>query len=183
MAYSPLPEGLEVIQLPPARYRIDYAALVRRLVPSFLRQPTQLAWLEVLTTPVQSLYGVLLSYRLQTIRELSYDSRVLMFEKALNDRFDRTARRIRIRNADSELEFTYDYFSDEDQPDEYTFMRNEHPPEPWQYDYEWTEFSTQTDFTVVAPVALQPRARQLHALIGRLKLANKNYTLLFQNQR
>lgn len=180
MALNPNPTTVIDPLLPaPTPYRVDWPRLVWLLLPALLRKPRQWAWLQVLTAPVARLHTAFVSYVFASRRELSYNAQVLCFERALNDRFDATRRRIVIRNADTEYAVSYDNFRYEQQPDQHLGMRSEMPP--WSHDRAWAEYSGQTDFTVLAPLLLRPRAVELHALIRRLKLANKNYLLLFQN--
>lgn len=162
---------------PPTRYRVDFEHLVALLLPALLRRPRQLAWLRWLTTPVRRLYGRFLAYEAAVRRELSYNSQVLLFEAALNDRFDPGVRRIRIANAGDELARVYVNFVVEQQPNPKVFFRSE--GQPPLYLYQSREFSNQTDFIVTAPAVLRARAGQLNAAIRRLKLANKHYLLRF----
>jgi hypothetical protein len=162
----------------PTRYRVDFARLVWLLLPALLRRPRQVAWLTWLTGPVRRLYARFVAYEAYVRRELSYNSQVLLFELALNDKFDPGLRRIYITNSGTELQPVYLNFVAEQQPnpDLYFQAENHQPP---VYLYRWIEFASQVDFIVHAPAILRPRAQQLHAAIRRLKLANKNYQLLF----
>ncbi|MCC3159530.1 hypothetical protein LJ737_19970 [Hymenobacter sp. 15J16-1T3B] len=182
MARNPYPGNvIDPLQPAPTAYRVDWARLVLLLLPALLRRPRQWAWLQVLTAPVARLHLDFISYLFASRRELSYSSQVLLFERALNDRFDPIRRRIVIRNADTEYAITYWNFVHEQQPvTEYLPQRHEAPPFPRPFRY-WAEYAGQTDFTVIAPLVLRPRAVELHALIRRLKLATKHYSLLFQN--
>ncbi|WP_400192830.1 hypothetical protein [Hymenobacter sp. B81] len=176
----PLPPHLLSTEAP-TRYRVAWPRLVRLLVPTVLRQPLQLAWLGVLTAPVARLHRELVAYLFQKRRELSYNSQVMLFERALNDRFDPLLQRIRIRNADTEFAITYWNFRAEQQPDD-DFLRNRSEMPPFGYYLRnRAEYAGQSDFTVVAPEYLQPKAVEIHELIRRLKLATKQYTLIFQN--
>jgi hypothetical protein len=163
----------------PTRYRVDFPRLVVLLLPALLRRPRQVAWLQWLTTPIRSLYDRFVPYEADVRRELSYDSRVLLFEKALNDRFDPAARRIYITNSDVELEPVYVNFMTEGQTNPVAHFQDEGAPP--LYLYRWVEFSGVADFIVHVPSILrQPQIiSQLRAVIQRLKLANKQYLLAF----
>ena len=156
---------------------MDFARLVVLLLPSLLRRPRQVAWLQWLTTPVANLYARFVAYEANVRRELSYNSQVLLFEAALNDRFDPAVRRIYISNSDAELQPLYVNFVAEQQPNPRLYFQSEGKPPV--YLFRWSEFSSQTDFVVTAPAVLAGRKQQLDALIRRLKLANTNYTLRF----
>lgn len=161
----------------PTRYRVDFARLVLLLLPSLLRRPRQVALLQWLTTPVRTLYARFVAYEAQVRRELSYNSQVLLFEAALNDRFDPALRRIYISNSDVELQPVYVNFVAEQQPNPVLYFQSE--GQAPVYLFRWVEFSQQADFVVHAPAVLRGRTGQINALIRRLKLTNKQYLLLF----
>ena len=179
MASNPIPAGPVAYAPPPTRYRVDFGRLVLLLVPALLRRPRQLAWLRWLTTPVRSLYARFVAYEAQVRRELSYNSQVLLFEEALNDRFDAALRRIFLTNSDVELSPVYVNFVAENQSNPRLYFHSEgHAP---VYLFRWVEFSQQADFVVHVPAILRtPQTiSQLNAAIRRLKLANKQYLLVF----
>ncbi len=163
----------------PTRYRVDFERLAWLLLPSLLRRPRQVAWLRLLTTPVRHLYARFVAYEAAVRRELSYNSQVLLFEAALNDRFDPAVRRIYISNSDVELQPVYVNFVAEQQPNPILYFQSE--AKAPVYLFQWAEFSQQTDFIVHAPSILNtPQLNtQLRAAIRRLKLANKQYLLTF----
>ncbi len=163
----------------PTRYRVDFRRLVVLLLPGLLRRPRQTALLQWLTTPVRSLYARFVAYEAQVRRELSYNSQVLLFEAALNDRFDPAVRRIYLTNSDVELSPVYVNFVAEQQPNPAAYFRSE--GQAPVYLFRWVEFSQQADFVVHAPAVLRtPQTiSQLNAAIRRLKLANKQYLLVF----
>ena len=160
-----------------SRFRIEWPALVRDLVPALLRRPTTLAWLEALTSPVASLYEQLLTYRVDVLRQLSYNGQTILLEKALNDTFDPAFRRIRIVNAVGEITPLYLNFVREQQPMPTAYFTQEPDYVPL-YVYRQVEFNTQLDFTVYAP-GQAGRAVALHTLIRRLKRAMTNYQILY----
>lgn len=163
----------------PTRYRVDFARLVLLLLPALLRRPRLLALAQWLTTPVASLYARFVAYEALVRRELSYNSQVLLFEEALNDRFDAALRRIYISNTDLDLQPVYVNFVAEQQPNPALYFEAE--GQPPVYLFQWAEFSQQSDFIVHAPTILRTAQTisQLNAAIRRLKLANKQYLLVF----
>lgn len=161
----------------PTRYRVDFARLAWLLLPTLLRRPRLVAFAQWLTTPVANLYTRFVAYEATVRRELSYNSQVLLFEAALNDRFDAALRRIYLTNTDVELQPVYLNFVAEAQPNPTLYFQAE--GQPPVYLFRWVEFSQQADFIVHAPAILKLKAGQLHAAIRRLKLANKQYLLVF----
>lgn len=163
--------------LPEPRFRLDFPALVRGLVPALLRRPRMLAWLEVLTSPVATLYREFLLYRADVLRQLSYNGQTILLEKALNDTFDPAFRRIRVRNAVGELAPVYVNFVREQQPNPVTYAVREAGYQPL-YLHSQMEFNSQVDFVVYAP-GLAGQALGLHTLVRRLKRAMTNYQILY----
>ena len=158
---------------------IDFERLAVQLLPALLRKPRLTGWLQALLYPLRQLYAGFLLYADRARVELAYNSQTIVFEKALNDRFDPTGRRIIIQNSDTELAPLYLNYKSEGQPDKYLRYAVEGPP--WAYLYNIAEFATQTDFTVRVPVVLRTteRTTQLHARIKHFKLATRRYSLKF----
>ncbi|GGG33513.1 hypothetical protein [Hymenobacter glacieicola] len=159
------------------RFRLNFPALVRGLVPSLLRKPRTLAWLEVLTSPIETIYQDFLNYQADVLRQLSYNGQTIMMEKALNDTFDPGFRRIRVRNAVGELAPVYVNFVREQQPNPTTTFVQEAGHQPLYLRHQ-VEFNSQVDFTVYAP-GLAAQALGLHAMVRRLKRAMTNYQILY----
>jgi hypothetical protein len=161
-------------KLPP-RYRLDLPRLVWLLLPVLLRKPRLLAWLNVLTSPVEYLYRQFLDYRLDTLRELSYNGQTALLEAALNDKLDPTLRRIVIRNSTNFLEALYINFKREAQPPTYASSKAEGRP---LYPHRASEFANQVGFTVYAP-GLNAKDYQLNILIKRFKIALVKYRIIY----
>jgi hypothetical protein len=158
---------------------VDFERLAVQLLPALLRKPKLVAWLQAMLYPLRQLYARWLLEAEVARRELAYNSQTIVFEKALNDQFDPSARRIVIQNSDTELLPLYLDFTSENQPDTYWYYTVEGPP--WEYLYFEDEFNTQIDFTVRVPVVLRSpeRTTQLHARIKHFKLATRLYSLKF----
>ncbi|MDO7877392.1 hypothetical protein Q5H93_21805 [Hymenobacter sp. ASUV-10] len=158
---------------------IDFERLAVQLMPALLRKPRLVAWLQAMLHPLRQLYTRFLLEADATRRELAYNSQTILFEQALNDQFDPSARRIIIRNSDTELPVVYLNFRSEGQPEKYARFAVEGPP--WLRLYSQAEYNTQLDFTVRVPVVLRTaeRTTQLHARIQHFKLATRRYTLRF----
>ena len=162
----------------PLRYRFDIGALVTGLQPYLLRKPRMRAYLMALASPVAALYERSLSYATDTSRKLSYSGQKLAFERALNDQFDPALDRIRIINADDQVEAEYDYFIAENHlPAEYIRFINECPP--YEYDFNFVEILNQVGFIVEVPASLISQEAALNARIRQLKLAMVKYTIKY----
>lgn len=160
---------------PPARFRLDTPRLVWLLLPTTLRKPRLVAWLTTLASPVAYLYQQFLSYRLDTLRELSYNGQTALMEKGLNDKLDNNLRRIVIRNSAIYLDPLYINFKREAQPPTFASSRAEGRP---LYPHRASDFASQVDFTVYAP-GLNAKDYQLNILIRRFKIALVNYRILY----
>lgn len=160
------------------RYRFELAALVTGLKPYLLRKPRMMAYLMALASPVATLYDRFLSYAADTSRKLSYSGQKLAFERALNDQFDPVFERIRIINADDQVEASYDYFLIENHlPVEYMRFIDECPP--YEYDFNFVEILNQVGFIVEVPNSLASQEAALNAKIRQLRLAMVKYTIKY----
>jgi hypothetical protein len=174
MALNPSP--INVLPTPLTPYRVAWGRLLLLLLPSLLRRPKLLAWLQALNFPADQLYTQFIVWLLDTRRELSYNGQTILLEKALNDRFDPSRRRVVIRNDDTDLLPIYLNFVREQQPlPVLHFQREQQPRTYWR---RYLEILRQVGFTVYAPGLMQYE-RQLNARIRRLKLAVVRYRLLY----
>jgi hypothetical protein len=80
--------------------RVDYDRLLSWLLPPFLRKAVMLSWLTVLITPIKSLYVSFVAYADFANYKLRGTGQVCSMQRVLNDRFDSTLRRIRIKDGD-----------------------------------------------------------------------------------
>jgi hypothetical protein len=160
---------------------IDFERLAVQLLPALLRKPRLVAWLQAMLFPLRQLYAGFLDYAARARVELAYNSQTILFEKALNDQFDPTSRRIYIDHPSEELQPLYLNFISENQPPTYLGFAVEGPPFTYLWLYTKSEFDAQTDFIVRVPPILYSveRATQLHARIQHFKLATRRYLLKF----
>ncbi len=158
-----------------ARFRLDFPRLVWLLLPSLLRKPRLVAFVTSLTSPVAYLYQQFLGYRLDTLRELSYNGQTALLEKALNDKLDNDLRRIVIRNSTVFLDPLYINFKREQQPITYATSKAEGRP---LYPHRSADFANQVGFTVYAP-GLNSKDYQLNVLIQRFKIALVSYRIIY----
>ena len=96
-------------------YNINFKKLVRWLTPNRLRMPIMLAWLQLLVSPVVSIYVSFLAFRKQKLYELGISPLVPDIERMLRDKYDFTLRRIYIGDA-------------QDKPTTYLYNRQENKP-------------------------------------------------------
>ena len=75
-------------------YDITYKKLVTTLVPQVLRKPKMMALLNALVNPVVYVYNLFLINRRSNLYKLTITPQVCYVQKALNDKYDSTERRI-----------------------------------------------------------------------------------------
>jgi len=161
-------------------YDIDYNLFIRRLLPSFLRKPITLDWLTVLVSPIVFLYNDFINFRVDILRQLSYTSQTVVFEKLLNDNADNTSRRIYIENVILIVEAAFYYQLQETTPiidDEFSYMLSEGDQASDYFIETLSETLAQVDFIVHVPTDLTDKENFLINLIDRYKLAGKRYKI------
>ena len=186
---TPVSDWLIEREPPDPATRLDVPALVRGLLPTLLRRPRArlLAWLTALLSPLSQLNQQLQRYATRQRVVLSYSSQTLMFEKALNDVFDPTARRIFIINSDVLVQPFFLNFLAEGQDAKAVFFQREATRAPRRYLRHKAEYDSQVGFTVHVPAGLLPYAEpalsqyhaRLDAFIQRYKLATIQYSKVF----
>ena len=97
-------------------YIFDFLLFIRRNLPYFLRKPAMIAWLNVLFTPLVSLWAELVNYYTQLIDSLAVTSQTNILQAALRVLYPTT-----INGFDCQIITVYD-----DRPQAYSGFRNEH---------------------------------------------------------
>src|SRR4051812_14785581 len=90
-------------------YEMDFTLQVIRLLGVAWRTPDRIAWLTLAVFKIQELHAELLAFRLEKLKELSYNSQTMVFEGLLNDKFPNPGRKIYIQNRSSLGLRTYIY--------------------------------------------------------------------------
>lgn len=159
------------------RYTLQQRPLIKSLLPSILRRPKMMAWLQALLSPVLITYAQFVQHVKASSTELSYNGQTMLLEKALNDRFDPAFRRIKIINSDTELQPVYFNYARENQPMPVMYEASE--GRPGLFLSRAVEYSNQVGFTVRVPRSLLPQEAALQARIKQLKLATIRHTLIY----
>ncbi|WP_025143046.1 hypothetical protein [Pedobacter jeongneungensis] len=150
-------------------YTIDINKLVILLIPTFLRKPVFIAWLQALATPITTLHQQWYNKRLDNLYKLAHNGQVCYLRAALNDAFDPGQRRIKITNG-NKYQRKYIYTSAE-QKQKYLGL---------SYLLQVGDYAdTGVDFRVVIPqdFDLVNNIYQLKAMIDFYKLAGKRYNI------
>lgn len=159
------------------RYWLDLGALEPQLLPYLLRRPRLLAFARALTQPAAELYATWLRYTIQTRHELSYNGQTLQLERALNDKFDPTLRRIQIINTQTYAVPVYLNFIREQEAETYVYSAAEGLPGLYLLTY--AEQIGQVGFTVRVPAVLRPQELALRTRINQLKIALVKYRIIY----
>ena len=75
-------------------YNIDYNRLTILLLPTFLRKPVLIGYIQSLISPIDNLYYKWFSFREDNLYKVKHTGQICKLRKALNDRFDPMLRRI-----------------------------------------------------------------------------------------
>lgn len=160
-------------------YTVDWSILLRLLLPTRLRKPRMLAFLNAAIEPIRMLYQSFLSFREASLYKVRFNSQIVYLEAVLNDQFDPFLRRIRIENA-SFTPGLYLY-EPEQQLDVYLydpFIPNS--TDVYLQDFDGDGF----DFFVFVP--FEPEAsngtleNSIKSYVNYYKLYSKNYQIVWQ---
>ena len=156
-------------------YKLSYKKLSAMLVPTFLRKPRILAFVQALAFPLKVMHNELMQYRSEAMYRLVHNGQVCRLEKVLNDAFDSVERRIYIKDG---LTFIrrYIYSPDEDKP-LYIYSPDENKP---VYIHESVAQERDADFVVVLPSLIawpQEVLYQLKATVNYYKVAGKTFRI------
>ncbi|SFO33300.1 hypothetical protein SAMN05428949_4983 [Chitinophaga sp. YR627] len=154
-------------------FEVDLPKLVRLLVPPRMRKMKHVAWLQALTNPVNYLYQQFRRNRDANLYRLYITPQVVYMEKLLNDRYDISGRRIRIKDA---LVYDAEYlYQEQELKPVYIYREEENKPVYLFTDDEIG--SDSVDFFVLVPSDLTFNDNEMAALIDNYKLAGKRYKI------
>lgn len=143
-------------------FRIDFGALVEQLLPTMLRASITIAFVRAMISPITALYALFMRNREANLYHLSITPQVFSIEKALNDRFDISQRRIYLSKG---LYYDESYlFKENEALDEYLYLDSEHKD---SYLYTGDETGAgSVDFFVNVPADLLFDENEMSAYIG-----------------
>lgn len=153
-------------------------------LPVKLRQVTNIAWIEVLTKLVGNLSDDFKTYRINKLFFLQHNSQVIYLEHILNSRFNEGGTEIYIEDAPSPDIISL-YNKSEATDPFYLYNKDEgvSPPDVETiYFYNRAEYPASGGlFVINIPIALQGIVdeNELKALVNRLKLAGKQYSIYY----
>lgn len=156
-------------------FDIDYAKLVRYVLPVRLRGSKMTAFLLALAAPVIYLYNLFRQNRDINLYALNHNSQVAYLEAALNDVFDNSLRRISIADGNY-LDPVYTYLDAELKP-VYLYTDAEAQPASLYTDAEIA--TIHYAFVVQVPAGISHDAYRLNALVDKYRLPGMvNYQVM-----
>ena len=148
-------------------YNLNIDKLLMLLIPTFLRKKKLVAWLRMLTMPLNKLLDDFKEHRERDLYNLSHNSQVCYLRKALNDEFDLQLRRIKIEDGRQNQRL-------------YIYPRSANKPlylgKVFLYQ-RGAYIDGGVDFIVVLPQGLEYDKYKLEALVNFYKLAGKRWTI------
>jgi hypothetical protein len=155
-------------------YDIAYKKLVNSLVPQVLRKPKMIALLYALVNPVVYVYNLFLINRRSNLYRLMITPQVCYVEMALNDKYDSSARRIKIARPKS-YNPLFLYKKIENKP-VFLYKKNEGAPKTWLIQ-KGEASSFQFDFIVQVPATVVFDINEMMAVIDSYILPEKVYKI------
>lgn len=149
-------------------YNVNYNRLVVLLLPSYLRKPKIVGYIQALIVPIDKLYYKWSLFRNDNLYKVAHNAQICKFRKALNDRFDQIQRRIYIGDG-NRFEREYLYTTGENRP---RYLGTMYLRQSEDYS------DTGVDFIVFVPQEIiNALPFELKALIEFYKLGGKRYKI------
>lgn len=148
-------------------YNLNINKLTELLTPTFLRKEKFLAWLRALHFPLIKVLDDFNFSRNDNLYNLAHNGQVAYLRGALNDRFDKSQRRIKIADGNRYQR-------------QYIYTRGEQNPKYLGkiYLYDRADYGdTGVDFIVLIPRGLIYNEYEMKALVDFYKLASKRYKI------
>jgi len=149
-------------------YKVNWNKLVILLLPTFLRKPVLVGYLQALVSPIATIHYNWLQKREADWYKINHTGQVCYLQKVLNDALDVADRRIYIGEGNSF-------------PRKYIYTRAENKPQflGKMFIYRNSEYTnTGADFIVFVPnEIIETKIHELKYLIEYYKLASKRYQI------
>lgn len=149
-------------------YKIDFYKLGILLLPTFLRQPALIAFLQALLVPIDSLYYNWVLFRSDNLYKIQHNGQICYLQKVLNDQLDCSLRRIYIGDGNR---YKRQYL--------YTYGENKPYYLGKMFLYQNLDYAdTGVDFIVFVPKTLLETAPyELKYLVDFYKIGGKRYKI------
>lgn len=167
-------------------FNSDLYKVGQLLLPASLRQTNVIAWMKVFLSVIKSLMATFTGYRSEQLFFIAHNSQIIYLEHILNYRFnpdgnlmdaDYVGNGIYIEDG-GVSDDVYIYNTRENADD--TFLHNSsEAPFTEVYLYNNAQFTPWTGFIIWVPDTFTIDENELKALVNRLKLAGKEYTIIY----
>lgn len=149
-------------------YKVDYNRLAVLMLPTFLRKPILVGYVQSLLVPIDKLFYNWSIFRNENLYKVHHNGQICKLRKALNDRFDPSERRIYIGDG-NRFERQYLYTTGENKPRYLGIM----------FLYQNSDYAdTGVDFIVYAPKEIiNALPYELKAQIEFYKSGGKRYKI------
>ena len=157
-------------------FQIDFKKLVLLLLPTFLRRERIVAFLNVLTAPVASLFNLFDANREGNLYRLRTNGQVCYLRRALNDAFPDAGGQIRIEDIRSG---NWVMALDESLTDDQLIVGAAQPVIIWDAD---TIMKETDSFLVVVPAGVNNpnNDAKLRSILNLYKLTSKSYQIIYE---
>ena len=151
---------------------IDILKLIKQLLPSFLRQPIRIAWLQALFAPIMRMWNGYTGWRTDKVYEAHVTAQTISLQAYLNKLFDPVLNRIVIKHGE--------------QDELYIALRVEGYDEMYidGDDGEYVHLSIEIDTEVISGFIVDTPSTidqtQLKGVIESIKLAGVEYTVIIR---
>lgn len=153
------------------------------LLPLELRKEKAIAWVKVYMHLIKDMMTSFTSYRTAQLFLIAHNSQVISLEHILNNRFNPDKNLY-----DGNYEGNGIYITDSDDPNtvylynksegkDKRYLYNKSESMPKLYLYNKSERSIWAGFIIMIPAAFNASENEIKALVIRLKLAGKNFTI------
>jgi hypothetical protein len=154
-------------------YNVNWNKLVSWLLPNELFKPKMFAWCKSLVVGVSSLHTLFLQFRKQTNYHLSITGQITKLVLLLNDKYDKTQRRIYITDGQRGDEVYI--FLENEVKDLSLYTTTENQP---IYIFNSGEVgANKAHFIVHVPLSIQFDEAAMRALINIYKIPGKRYQI------
>lgn len=166
-----------------AFYSINWLVFIESLLALPVRDIHYIKYINALIQPIIGLYLEFIEFRRNSLYKVSHNSQVVYLQKMLNDKFDNSLRRIRIKNAVI-LEPIWFYEPGDDKP-VWFYEPADNLPVIFR---EESDFNGDgVDFTVLVPESLRPASQtaelayitRMSGQINYYKLLSKNFKIVW----
>lgn len=154
-------------------YSVNWNKLLSWLTPTTLFKAKMFALLKSLVAPVSTLHGDFIGFRKQKNYELGITGQVCKLEKLLNDKYDKSLRRIYITDGiKSKRKYIFNDSEFVPQP-----IYTEAEAKPY-FIYQDGEITTTTyHFIVNIPVVVRYNADELISILSVFKMPSKKFNI------